>query len=96
MDLSKLTKVHVFIIGAILVVILGVVFYFLGPTKTQKNLTVLTGRMTAAQQVIATRPAKEADLKKAKQEVADAQAVQTYHALELTSDIPASLREAAP
>ena len=44
MDLSKLTKVHVFIVGAILIVIMGVVFYFLGPTKTQKNLTVLNGR----------------------------------------------------
>src|SRR5438094_46488 len=75
MDLSKLTRAHVIAIGAVVAVILGVVWYFLGPAKVDENLKTLKGRSDQAQSIVATKPQKVADLKAAKKEVAEANAV---------------------
>jgi hypothetical protein len=75
MDLSKLTKAHVFIIGLVVALILGVAFFFLGPQKTRQNLTTWNGRLAAAEAVISTEDAKKKALEEARQEVAAKQAL---------------------
>jgi hypothetical protein len=75
MDFSKLTKAHVFVIGLVLMLLLGVAFYFLGPAKTNQNVTTYDGQLATYQSTISTKGAKEADLAKAKQEVAEKQAL---------------------
>jgi Tfp pilus assembly protein PilO len=75
MDFSKLTKAHVFVIGLVLMLLLGVAFWFLGPAKTKQNLETYNGQIAQADSVISTEAAKKADLAKAKQEVAEKQAL---------------------
>jgi hypothetical protein len=72
-DFGKLTRAHIWIIGLVIVVILGAGFYFLGISKTNQNLTALTQRKETADGTIAKEPQYQADLKKAKQEVAEAE-----------------------
>jgi hypothetical protein len=74
MDFSKLTRAHIWIIGLVIVVILGAGFYFLGVSKTNENLTQLTQRRDTADQTIGKKRDYEEDLQKAKQEVKEAEA----------------------
>lgn len=74
MGLSKLTSGHIAIIGAVLAVIIGAGFWFLGPYKTKQNITALDSRIADADQKIAKEPTNKKDLAKAKQEVAQVQA----------------------
>jgi hypothetical protein len=60
----------VFVIGLVLMLLLGGAFYFLGPSKTKENLTAYNGQLEQYKSVISTKQAKQADLEKAKQEVA--------------------------
>jgi hypothetical protein len=69
MDFSKLTRAHVFIIGAVVVLILGVGFYFLGIRQTQDHLSQLQARLDTAEATIGKETQYNKDLEKAKQEV---------------------------
>jgi hypothetical protein len=73
MDFSKLTRAHVFIIGAVIAVILGVGFYFLGVHQTQDHLSQLDSRLETANGTIAKEAQYKKDLEKAKGEVRDVQ-----------------------
>jgi hypothetical protein len=73
MDFSRLTRGHIWIIGLVIAVILGAGFYFLGISRTKDNLTQLAARRDTADQTIGKRRDYEADLKKAKLEVAEAE-----------------------
>jgi hypothetical protein len=73
MDFGKLTRAHVFIIGAVIAVILGVGFYFLGIHQTQDHLTQLDNRLETANATIAKEKSYRDDLAKAKKEVQDVQ-----------------------
>jgi Tfp pilus assembly protein PilO len=75
MDFSKLTKVHVFVIGVVVMLLVGAAFWFLGPTKTKENLTAYQGQLDNYNANISTEGAKKADLEKAKQEVREKQAL---------------------
>src|SRR5215208_5108292 len=96
MDLSKFTRAHVFITGAIVAVILGAGFYFLGIRKTNENITTLNGRLTTAQGIIATEKAKRDDLQKAKQEVAEVQSSLTVYRKTKMPNPPIDLRAQDP
>src|SRR5436309_987169 len=74
MGLSKLTSGHIAIMGAVLALLIGGIFYLLGPYKTNQNLKVLDARDSDAQTKIAQEPKNKKDLAKAKQEVTDVQA----------------------
>lgn len=74
MGMSKLTSAHIAIIGAVSALLIGVAFFFLGPYKTNQNLTELKTREDQADQKLAKRKANETDLKKAQQEVKQTQA----------------------
>jgi hypothetical protein len=75
MDLSKLTKGHVFVIGLVVALLLAVAFYFLGPAKTRQNLTTYNTQLAAHQQIIGTEAQKKQDLADAKKEVREKQAL---------------------
>src|SRR4051794_4143558 len=75
MDFSKLTKVHVIVIGVVLMLIAGAAFYFLGPAKTKENLVAYQGELDGYNSVISTEAAKKKDLENAKVEVAQKQAL---------------------
>jgi len=75
MDFSKLTRVHVIVIGVVLMLITGASFYFLGPAKTNENLTAYQGQLDGYNAVIGTEAAKKKDLANAKVEVAQKQAL---------------------
>jgi Tfp pilus assembly protein PilO len=96
MDLSKFTRAHVFITGAIVAVILGAGFYFLGVRKTNENITTLNGRLSTARATIATEKAKQEDLAKAKKEVAEVQSSLTVYRKTKMPNPPIDLRAQDP
>ena len=74
MGLSKLTSGHVTIVGAVLAILIGVGFWFLGPYKTQDNLKQLTTRESDADQKLLKEAANKKDKARAQQEVAEVKA----------------------
>jgi Tfp pilus assembly protein PilO len=74
MGLSRLTPGHVAIIGAVLALLIGVAFFFLGPQKTFQNLSALQERETAADTQLDKRAKNEQDKKNAQREVAETKA----------------------
>src|SRR5438034_685062 len=74
MGLSRLTTTHIAVIGLVLALLIGVTFFFLGPYKTDQNLTELAGREQTAQTKLANRAKNTKDLALAKQEVAQVKA----------------------
>jgi hypothetical protein len=62
------------LIGLVIALLLAGAFYFLGPQKTQQNLTAYEQQLAAHQQVIATEPQKREALELAKKEVAEKKA----------------------
>lgn len=74
MGLSRLTPLHITIIGAVMVLLIAVAFYFLGPHKTFQNLSALNERVSAADTQLAARTKNERDKAAAEKEVAQTEA----------------------
>src|ERR1051326_660825 len=74
MGLAKLTAGHVAIIGAVLAILCGATFFYLGPYKTQENIAAVKSRIETADRELAKETNNKKDLNKAKQEVAEVKA----------------------
>lgn len=72
MDISKLTRAQIWIIGLVVAVIVGAGFYFLGISRTRSNLKQLEQRLQTANETIGKKSQYEKDLASAKKEVAEA------------------------
>src|SRR4051812_34552420 len=91
MGLAKLTSAHIALITAVAVVLIGVAFFFLGPYKTNQNLKELATRESSADTELSKKAKNEADLAKAKQEVAQVQAQFARYDRELMPQPPIDL-----
>src|SRR5215208_7143126 len=74
MGLAKLTAGHIAIIGAVLALLIGVTFYFLGPSRTFQNLKALDERISAADTALMAETKNKKDKAAALQEVAQTKA----------------------
>jgi hypothetical protein len=93
MGLSRLTTTHIAIIGAVLAVVIGAAFFFIGPYKTNQNLALLQQRDAAADAELVNRVRNEKDLAKAEQEVAQTKAQFARYEARLMPNPPIDLRD---